>query len=59
MIAVKRTARWGVGRIRSWSAGVRGSRDMARRYLLLARLANLDFVRRVVARHVVPRAAAV
>ena len=46
MIAVKRTTRWGVGRIRRWSAGLRSTRDMARRYLLLARLANLDLIRR-------------
>jgi hypothetical protein len=59
MTAIKRTARWGAGRIRNWSAGLRGSRDMARRYLLLARLANLDLIRRGFSRHVLPRAAAV
>ena len=59
MFAIKRTARWGVGRIRNWSAGLRGSRDMARRYLLLARLANLGFIRRGFPRHVLPRIATV
>ena len=59
MTAIKRTARWGVSRIRNWSAGLRGSRDMARRYLLLARLANLDLVRRGFSRHLLPRTAPV
>ncbi len=59
MTALKRTARWGAGRLRNWSAGLRGSRDMARRCLLLARLVNLDLARRGFSRHVLPQVAAV
>lgn len=59
MTAVKRTTRWGIGRIRNWSAGLRSSRDMARRYSLLARLANLEFIHRVFSRPMLPRVAGV
>jgi hypothetical protein len=57
MTAIKRTTRWGIDRLRTWSVGSRSNRDMARRHLLLARLANLVFVRRGFPRHGVQRAA--
>jgi hypothetical protein len=59
MTAIKRTARWGIDRLRFWSVSLRGNRDMARRYRLLARLANLGAIRRGFPRHVIPRMATV
>jgi hypothetical protein len=62
MTAVKRTGRWGIGGIRgirNWRAGLHSSRDMARRYSMLARLANLDLIRRGFSRPILPSVARV
>jgi hypothetical protein len=59
MTTFKHTADLTIARFRAWSAGIRGGRDMARRYHLLARLTKFGTSRRRYARHEFPRAALV
>ncbi|MGZ3410839.1 MAG: hypothetical protein ACXWKC_16880 [Xanthobacteraceae bacterium] len=59
MKTFKYTAGQTIARFRAWSAGIRGGRDMARRYYLLSRLTKFGPIRRRFIRHEFPRAALV